>query len=194
MENPAIPVRFNGAATLSLRKLGLPRCALRRKSKLLQWGRNFIVAEIRQSPPVVELFFAASMGPQLYRCGNASTGTSSRSRPEASMGPQLYRCGNETVLSTTGLTDAELQWGRNFIVAEINGRSINCIASLSGFNGAATLSLRKSGLRRCQRLAMPWLQWGRNFIVAEITERRARHDPPMQASMGPQLYRCGNFV
>ena len=37
---------------------------------------------------------------------------------DASMGPQLYRCGNDSsVGSVIGLYSA-LQWGRNFIVAE----------------------------------------------------------------------------
>ena len=61
----------------------------------LQWGRNFIVAEIcSRDVPLIHVI-AASMGPQLYRCGNAIK---------------------------TGATIAvgiKLQWGRNFIVAEM---------------------------------------------------------------------------
>ena len=135
----------------------------------------------------------ASMGPQLYRCGNPhAPGLGHRAgRPcfngaatlslrkfvhdfgprvdqvGASMGPQLYRCGNLPttrqlwfpVLSFNGAatlslrkfcgspslttSTAKLQWGRNFIVAEINRVTPNLSFSLL-------------------------LQWGRNFIVAEM--------------------------
>ena len=59
---------FNGAATLSLRKL-----------RLLHGS---IVA------------IHASMGPQLYRCGNVQNQALPKRNMGASMGPQLYRCGN----------------------------------------------------------------------------------------------------
>ena len=35
------------------------------------------------------------------------------------MGPQLYRCGNEEQVRELKLQVLTLQWGRNFIVAEI---------------------------------------------------------------------------
>ena len=133
---------FNGAATLSLRK------------------RYCSCAGIAD-------YGGASMGPQLYRCGNAighatvvepSVGFNGaatlslrkRSRPStgaalgrvASMGPQLYCCGNMKYRLFLQLK-GQLQWGRNFIVAEIH--------------------------------------MGRHW-------RHSDHD----ASMGPQLYRCGN--
>ena len=38
--------------------------------RALQWGRNFIVAEIKQSRKLSKGCKLASMGPQLYRCGN----------------------------------------------------------------------------------------------------------------------------
>ena len=73
----------------------------KRHSTVLQWGRNFIVAEIFTGNDVKATLDGASMGPQLYRCGN-------------------YRA-------------ADQQW-----------------YTLIGFNGAATLSLRKwqNGPRR----------------------------------------------
>ena len=155
---------FNGAATLSLRK-----CQIRTMNKhirpTLQWGRNFIVAEMsdphhEQAHPAY-----ASMGPQLYRCGNGVVPRYGDRSTEASMGPQLYRCGNsETTLYT--LLDGLLQWGRNFIVAETPS-PVSSLNSSPRFNGAATLSLRK----RLNRFNLVCLR---------------------RASMGPQLYRCGN--
>ena len=62
-----------------------------------------------------------------------------------------------------------LQWGRNFIVAEMN----QAADYMSEGN---------------------WLQWGRNFIVAEMSQRRRLPDANPKASMGPQLYRCGNMI
>ena len=185
----------------------------------------------------------------------------------ASMGPQLYRCGNSksTPSAAAGISTA-LQWGRNFIVAEIHGRHTCPGRTLSCFNGAATLSLRKWGrlallpvcqqpasmgpqlyrcgnrlgseratlhrhsasmgpqlyrcgndygalqpvpderasmgpqLYRCGNLSMVVrfgpvavsLQWGRNFIVAEICRVPGGAGGDVRASMGPQLYRCGN--
>ena len=85
----------------------------------LQWGRNFIVAEIslwvaHRPPP-----HFASMGPQLYRCGNAIGPDKHSQGVHASMGPQLYRCGNILFDLYNSANSIKLQWGRNFIVAEI---------------------------------------------------------------------------
>ena len=159
---------FNGAATLSLRKLDQEPQAVRDLVALqwgrnfivaemshrsanwptgatLQWGRNFIVAEMssdlharklqwgRNFVVAEEKAHRASMGPQLYRCGNVTeraasmgpqlcrcgNGDPSLSACCASMGPQLYRCGNLAVVSTVPTRHEPLQWGRNFIVAEI---------------------------------------------------------------------------
>ena len=162
---------FNGAATLSLRKCTVPAPDVYLAAPL-QWGRNFIVAEIRRECPIEETVVAASMGPQLYRCGNGIPGQASQGAAAcASMGPQLYRCGNLCTLQSSQ-------------------------TSASCFNGAATLSLRKfvavtqslfrhiasmgPQLYRCGNvyvimimitMATP-LQWGRNFIVAEICRGR----------------------
>ena len=183
---------FNGAATLSLRKPG--RYLVLSCTELkLQWGRNFIVAETWPLPCVVMYRTQASMGPQLYRCGNLAAtlcchvpnssfngaATLSLRKPHsrwqgqthmvgASMGPQLYRCGN----GSGSHTQTPL---------------------LACFNGAATLSLRKPADGDRCRCGLGGLQWGRNFIVAEthvglLSVRRTRI-----ASMGPQLYRCGNI-
>ena len=62
-----------------------------------------------------------------------------------------------------------LQWGRNFIVAEIDD---DCFITMDG----------------------KVLQWGRNFIVAEIGIGSREALDQARASMGPQLYRCGNML
>ena len=61
---------------------------------VLQWGRNFIVAEMARLNPVMSYDNDASMGPQLYRCGNFFQAALVLHCGYASMGPQLYRCGN----------------------------------------------------------------------------------------------------
>ena len=133
---------FNGAATLSLRKSDAP-CVAVWSPAVLQWGRNFIVAEIDPKEDNDVITFLASMGPQLYRCGNEPTQRRRPVKRVASMGPQLYRCGNSISLSKFSRSYLSLQWGRNFIVAEMH-RSSTCSYLLK------------------------LLQWGRNFIVAEM--------------------------
>ena len=185
--------RFNGAATLSLRKLsveefdGIPDIGFNGAATLslrkfeinaIGWGHHY----------------RASMGPQLYRCGNTCqtympgrtlscfNGAATLSlrkwgrlallpvcQQPASMGPQLYRCGNRLGSERATLIDIVLQWGRNFIVAEmIMGRFSLC--------------------------RMNVLQWGRNFIVAEILSMVVRFGPvAVSLQWRPQLYRCGNL-
>ena len=158
---------FNGAATLSLWKPKAGIGAVARR-QVLQWGRNFIVAETDQCvcrtslrlecfngaatlslrKPLKDawrrLLQLASMGPQLYRCGNfSSSQLAIACLRGASMGPQLYRCGNK--------------------------------------GGGEAIFLNTFSL-----------QWGRNFIVAETSRDKGMIAVPMEASMGPQLYRCGN--
>ncbi len=134
---------FNGAATLSLRK-----CTTSTTKHIhlqsLQWGRNFIVAEI------------------------------------------------SIVLNVGKGRFALLQWGRNFIVAEMTVITNHDVRAEKGFNGAATLSLRKCEQNPCTIRQGNTLQWGRNFIVAEIQYITMPTKEEIHASMGPQLYRCGN--
>ena len=138
--------------------------------KTLQWGRNFIVAEICMMPGKYTCGYRrASMGPQLYRCGNCliSCLSINKSQP-ASMGPQLYRCGNQEPIPSSA-------------------------SSTSCFNGAATLSLRKQLHGQRENLGHehasmgPQLyRCGNGVIVVGALAGDV-------ASMGPQLYRCGNF-
>ena len=206
---------FNGAATLSLRKLESKHFAVCGKCGL-QWGRNFIVAEIfllgfrhffhvvaSMGPQLYrcgnkeclykdnEGFNYASMGPQLYRCGNHRWHHTQYTPHAASMGPQLYRCGNSEVGG-----DGEAPVG-----ASMGPQLYRCGNPAHGrrdnppkhrFNGAATLSLRKFDIPQPRTTCIRVLQWGRNFIVAEISHPVLRRLQPNDASMGPQLYRCGN--
>ena len=89
---------------------------------LLQWGRNFIVAEMRR-------------------------------------------------VAATITFQEMLQWGRNFIVAEMQITAMPASHISRCFNGAATLSLRKSITGEYGHALAAELQWGRNFIVAEISPR-----------------------
>ena len=164
---------FNGTATLSLRRRADTPVTLVALS-MLQWGRNFIVAEtlaLRMNL-VLGLHLAcfngaatlslrrqwfmpclwprchritASMGPQLYRCGDMAheSGTLwSKGTDVASMGPQLYRCGDVKLRITPAFQYA-LQWGSTFIVAETRAGTSHTWHKEAGFNGAATLSLRR---------------------------------------------------
>ena len=133
----------------------------------------------------------ASMGPQLYRCGNAAAVEHSNQFRPASMGPQLYRCGN---------LSSSIRACRSWI-ASMGPQLYRCgnqkrnrlpEQSLFCFNGAATLSLRKLTMGDIDRTMYALLQWGRNFIVAEMYMKMMDVFAQKVASMGPQLYRCGN--
>ena len=170
-----------------------------------------------QQHPQQRIHDPASMGPQLYRCGNSAldwvetapyrcfNGAATLSLRKyceaktctftsllASMGLQLYRCRNCQIIGMQCILFRSLQWGRNFIVAEmvqdtIDTNSITllqwgrnfivaemyqlqrCLMSArSSFNGAATLSLRKCLYSEKADVILKSLQWGRNFIVTEI--------------------------
>ena len=133
----------------------------------------------------------------------------------ASMGPQLYRCGNEPYLAAYTSGNRSLQWGRNFIVAEIfkHSLTVSLTLRLQWGRNFIVAEMLKNALR-----FFTWasLQWGRNFIVAEMPQplQGCSHTPSFNgaatlslrksvpdsvhddrggpASMGPQLYRCGN--
>ena len=146
---------FNGAATLSLRRLvavskelvtlrsfnGAATLSLRRRDKRLagdvQTGR-------------------ASMGPQLYRCGDPIPETMSPVMPclKLQWGRNFIVAETSSFGSDTELRVGQLQWGRNFIVAET-----------------------RISLRSHKYDSKYTLQWGRNFIVAETLQPYWPHLP-----------------
>ena len=181
---------FNGAATLSLRKRS-PTWRPCRPAATLQWGRNFIVAETVSFQSSIMLLSYASMGPQLYRCGNEPAPYRSTMRLVASMGPQLYRCGNVDLLSLI----------MEYAIASMGPQLYRCgnpaLRPRRPLQGLASMGPQ---LYRCGNLSCDfsqpckdWLQWGRNFIVAETVFYWTQYFMGGQASMGPQLYRCGNL-
>ena len=195
---------FNGAATLSLRRPVMELQAQTAAIKL-QWGRNFIVAETRnvRCASSGRDDILASMGPQLYRCGDVLPHMGGKCRPgvrcfngaatlslrrrrqnayethlmqtRASMGPQLYRCGDAYPRSW----NQELPTG--IYGASMGPQLYRCgDAQMAHYRGLQAIHL--------------WLQWGRNFIVAETPKNGIRSTRSLtgRASMGPQLYRCGD--
>ena len=184
--------RFNGAATLSLRKFLVGDNSLLFFYRL-QWGRNFIVAEIVR----VRIDTVSEL--------------------EASMGPQLYRCGNWPLIDVTATVLHTLQWGRNFIVAEMSVEAKYRSDDIKLQWGRNFIVAEIRNYLICLYYPFSVLQWGRNFIVAEIgqsvrpiTCRESCFNGAatlslrkyadvldglrlhLIASMGPQLYRCGN--
>ena len=101
----------------------------------------------------------------------------------ASMGPQLYRCGNASEGSSGSIFCSRLQWGRNFIVAEMLGswkRSLKVTALQWGRN---FIVAEMSPRFHCSSISMTSLQWGRNFIVAEthtVAPAAGAALPPLQ--------------
>ena len=86
----------------------------------------------------------ASMGPRRYRRGNSWVSVFQATVASASMGPRRYRRGNP------------------------HRRAERCLPTRC-FNGAATLSSRKSDSTVIEWDASAKLQWGRDVIVAEIS-------------------------
>ena len=86
--------RFNGAATLSLRKC-LERGHLDASHPVLQWSRNFIVAEIARTAEQLEVGKPSFNGAATLSLRKLLSMTAVPAfLSYASMEPQLYRCGN----------------------------------------------------------------------------------------------------
>ena len=56
---------------------------------------------------------AASMGPQLIGCGDATGACAVLVAQGASMGPQLIGCGDTRIIPAVGHLPLPLQWGRS---------------------------------------------------------------------------------
>ena len=131
------------------------------------------------------------------------------------MGPQLYRCGNEPWRNYRIACTQRFNGAATLSLRKCLDASVRFVKIWS-FNGAATLSLRKFERPMsvsASRMLLQWgrnfivaeiqdlaggrrlakkLQWGRNFIVAEMFRYFVVCSKQVLASMGPQLYRCGN--
>ena len=138
------PSRFNGAATLQLRK---PSSVgqLAGFGGVLQWGRNFAVAETHSRGVRRRMPSSLQWGRNFAVAETAPPRQVAPPRQAASMGPQLCSCGNLPPERATDRRSPALQWGRNFAVAE----TLSFLLFLALF--------------------LP-LQWGRNFAVAETSE------------------------
>ena len=159
---------FNGAATLSLRK---------------RQGTGFV-------PNTRSCFNGAATLSLRKREGYLLCGVRNM---DASMGPQLYRCGNLRGFFNPISTLVDGFNGAATLSLRKRDRSCGSLGTSACFNGAATLSLRKRAARWIWAHS-PVLQWGRNFIVAETIHITPIHYHCRFASMGPQLYRCGNMT
>ena len=157
---------FNGAAAFQLRKF--PRFEFRGQQLCgTSMGPQLFSCGNASSPAPCACPCAASMGPQLFSCGNLGGFGSRQHAIAASMGPQLFSCGNRHCLP----------W-------------MKCAPRC--FNGAAAFQLRKYTIMARIALADIPLQWGRSFSAAEIDTPTAAPTLANQASMGPQLFSCGN--
>ena len=110
----------------------------------LQWGREFLLAEISVSAELLRVKLWASMGPRVFARGNATPKRRCGGRRWASMGPRVFARGNS---------------------APARKRR----PSPMGFNGAASFCSRKS-------------------------RHVGRHGKPADASMGPRVFARGNDI
>ena len=107
----------------------------------------------------------ASMGPQHDSCGRERGPACAAELRPASMGPQHDSCGRKRVVRAGLWRAAELQWGRNMIVAEGSlGHALthDVHASMGPQHDSCGRGTPRANSRIYCRL-----QWGRNMIVAE---------------------------
>ena len=174
MCSAGIPRRacFNGAATLSLRKWKVCRCSLQamprfngaatlslRKSSRRKAGRSKHVL--------------ASMGPQLYRCGNSASNPEPPSYNLRFNGAATLSLRKFPTIGQPGTSRVSLQWGRNFIVAEIPKRLLAAHFYVL-LQWGRNFIVAEISFTLAEIQGSDGLQWGRNFIVAEIRTTKSR--------------------
>jgi len=113
-----LPCCFNGAAAFQLRKYGA-RFNMPWSTKWLQWGRSFSAAEIRASIREDSQKEALQWGRSFSAAEMQARSGAIRAGGKASMGPQLFSCGNRSMALLCGAQVA-LQWGRSFSAAEMD--------------------------------------------------------------------------
>ena len=136
-------VRFNGAATLSLRKSMIIITEIMFRI-VLQWGRNFIVAEM-DLLRADRVFFDSLQWGRNFIVAEMSICVC---HP---LGPSTW-----------------LQWGRNFIVAEMSICVCHPLGPSTWLQWGRNFIVAEILLSGGGRRRVSTLQWGRNFIVAEI--------------------------
>ena len=142
---PGPPLRmtcFNGAATLSLRKFAT---AFRDGERRVRFNGAATLSLRKFDAVIVSLrkYVSASMGPQLYRCGNGIDGLILLLTASSLQWGRNFIVAEISDKAKDNIRWHTLQWGRNFIVAEMYHTYAAYHEDRSRFNGAATLSLRK---------------------------------------------------
>ena len=162
---------------------------------------------------------AASMGPQLVRCGMTHIAKGSGTEAWLQWGRNLFvaECCSSVIILVDSrkrlqwgrnlfvaecsrrlfvvlMNGVVLQWGRNLFVAECSHRLMTGATATSGFNGGRNLFVAECCWR--SRLQAWWI-YGFNGAATcslrngAVLAVRGRRGP---ASMGPQLVRCGMLV
>src|SRR5579884_3548865 len=108
-----------------------------RGNRMLQWGRDLIVAETRPYREPSRLFTELQWGRDLIVAETPARGSTEAARAAASMGPRLNSRGNPEHPAADS-RHPRLQWGRDLIVAETVILSAKYPSVIMSFNGAAT--------------------------------------------------------
>ena len=179
-----------GPQLLSLRKSD-NSASMTNMMSALQWGRNFIVAEMyaANTAYTADKGFNGAATLSLRKCD--AYHAESRRMFGGFNGAATLSLRKFPAPGPTYPMGHLLQWGRNFIVAEIILPDSIPHSRPLRFNGAATLSLRKS----IPRMPLPTKSSCFNGAATLSLRKYGTHGLPAplyQASMGPQLYRCGN--
>ena len=116
---PALGARRQASMGPQLHRCGKAGVAIvHAPAPLLQWGRNFIVAERSMNERRAKEVQSASMGPQLHRCGKNARLRGWERSCLCFNGAATSSLRKVLRLLLTVSISGWLQWGRNFIVAE----------------------------------------------------------------------------
>ena len=150
---------FNGAVTFWLRKFARNNRLLSATVSKLQWGRNFLVTEIRYVAGV-------------------------KRESDSFNGAVTFWLRKWIYLKNTSTQSALLQWGRNFLVTEIR-QALSFRWHDAMLQWGRNFLVTEIQRVLCHQFDEYPLQWGRNFLVTEICQILVCNRRRWKASMGP---------
>ena len=112
-------MRFNGAVTFWLRKSSNGSCITDSRKSELQWGRNFLVTEIREISRKVTLVRFCFNGAVTFWLRKYTLLDTAKLANTCFNGAVTFWLRKSINGNEQDLDASELQWGRNFLVTEM---------------------------------------------------------------------------
>ena len=181
---------FNGAATFQLRIVS-EKCKINWNFNVLQWSRNFSVADCLKLNAVCQKHKIPSMEPQLFSCGLLINWLVSLWWFSPFNGAATFQLRIENKIVKIFLTQPTLQWSRNFSVADCRKYRNVYVYHIVAFNGAATFQLRIATHVITTVLLSTPFNGAATFQLRIEDNVRAWTLSLNNPSMEPQLFSCG---